>query len=104
MDGWMDGWTDGRMDGWIDAWVGWRRPNQMPGRMDALQTMVSVNFRRFAGDFHSVAKQASFGIAFWLKNGSQIEAESGSKPCFADVLFEHAFWKVKTSISGGPLT
>ena len=37
-----------------------RRPNHMPSHLDALQTMGSVNFRRGAGNFHSVAKRASF--------------------------------------------
>ena len=40
-----------------------RRPNHMPSRMDALQTMGSVDFRRLLGSLHSVAKQASFDIA-----------------------------------------
>ena len=53
------------MDGWMDRWMhGWSRPNHMPSHLDALQSMSSVNFRRFAGGFHSVAKQASFSIAF----------------------------------------
>ena len=50
------------MDGWMD---GWSRPNHMPSHLDALQTMISVSFRRGPGYFHSVAKQASFSIAFW---------------------------------------
>ena len=59
MDGWMDG-LDGWMDGWMD---GWSRPNHMPSRLDALQTMHPVNFRRLVGGSQSVAKQASFNIA-----------------------------------------
>ena len=43
---------------------GWRRPNHMRSHMDASQAMPPVNLRRFVGDFHSVAKQASFGVAF----------------------------------------
>ena len=41
-----------------------RRPNHMRSHMDALQTMTPVNFRRFLGEAHSVAKQASrrFGL------------------------------------------
>ena len=50
------------MDGWMD---GWRRPNHMPGHLDALQTTTSVAFRRLARELHSVAKQASFSVAFW---------------------------------------
>ena len=43
---------------------GWSRPNHMPSHLDALQTPVPVNLRRFAGEFHSVAKHASFRVAF----------------------------------------
>ena len=43
----------------------WSRPNHMPSHLDALQTPTPVNLRRFPCDFHSVAKQASFRIAFW---------------------------------------
>ena len=57
MDGWMDGWMDGSMDGW-------RRPNHMHSRLDALQTMPSVEFRRGPGGFHSVAKPDAFKTPF----------------------------------------
>ena len=50
------------MDGWMD---GWRRPNHMRSHLDALQTPAPVDFRRFAGEVHSIAKQASFSVAFW---------------------------------------
>ena len=39
------------------------RPNHMPSHLDALQTTSSVNLRRFVGNFHSVAKQASLSVA-----------------------------------------
>ena len=66
MDGQMDGWTDGRTDRWMDGWMdGWSRPNHMPSRFDALQTPGPVNFRRFPNKLHSVAKRASFYVAFW---------------------------------------
>ena len=35
----------------------------MPSQLDALQTPIPVDFRRLAGGFHSVTKQASFDIA-----------------------------------------
>ena len=35
----------------------------MPSRLDALQTTTSVDLRRFVGNFHNVAQQASFNIA-----------------------------------------
>ena len=41
-----------------------RRPNHMHSHLDALQVMLPVNFRRGPQDFHSVAKQAAFYIAF----------------------------------------
>ena len=42
----------------------WRRPNHMRSHMDALQRMRPVGFRRLPGGLHSVAKQASFCVAF----------------------------------------
>ena len=44
---------------------GWSRPNHMPSHLDALQTPGPVNLRRFPGGLHSVAKRASFRVAFW---------------------------------------
>ena len=69
-----------------------RRPNHMHSHLDALQAMTPVNFRRLPRDFHSVAKQASFYVAFgtdfqgfwkpkWLPN-SIFEA------LFFDVIFQ----------------
>ena len=43
----------------------WSRPNHMPSHLDAVQTTPPVDFRRFPGGLHSVAKQASFYFAFW---------------------------------------
>ena len=77
---------------------GWRRPNHMHSHLDALQTMPSVNFRRGAGDFHSVAEQAPFNIAlqgvlwgfrkglrrFWEAN---MEAKIDFFVVFSDVFF-----------------
>ena len=41
-----------------------RRPNHMHSHLDALQAMAPVAFRRGASEVHSVAKWASFYIAF----------------------------------------
>ena len=41
-----------------------RRPNHMHSHLDALQAMGPVAFRRVASEVHSVAKRASFYIAF----------------------------------------
>ena len=43
-----------------------RRPNHMHSHLDALQAMGPVSFRRVPHDFHSVAQQASFYIAFGI--------------------------------------
>ena len=40
------------------------RPNHMRSLLDALQTLRPVNLRRLPSGFHSVAKQASFCVAF----------------------------------------
>ena len=86
---------DGCMDGWMD---GWRRPNHMNSHLDALQTMRSVNFRRGAGDFHSVAKRASFCVAlrtnfegFWIDFRTFWEAKMEAKTDFWEVFFQCFF-------------
>ena len=74
---------------------GWSRPNHMPSHLDALQSMSSANLRRLAGDFHSVAKQASFSIAFWSNFGGFGRPKSMPKfdfrAIFSDVIFEQNF-------------
>ena len=42
-----------------------RRPNHMRSQIGSPKAMPPVDLRRLAGGFHSVAKQASFNIAFW---------------------------------------
>ena len=83
-----------------------RRPNHMHSHLDALQAMPPVNFRRLASDFHSVAKQASFYIAFgtdlqgfffvflrcWGDFGGFGEAKMRPKIDFWDVFFSMFFW------------
>ena len=44
---------------------GWRRPNHMRSQIGGPKAMPPVDLRRFPGEIHSVAKQASFNIAFW---------------------------------------
>ena len=98
--------TEGKsMDGWMD---GWRRPNHMPSHLDALQTPTPVNLRRFARDFHSVAKQASFSIAlrsdfggFWSDFRRFWEANMEAKIDFSELFFDVFFECVFVSISGG---
>ena len=40
------------------------RPNHMLSLRDSLQTLISVDLRRLARRFHSIAKQASLSVAF----------------------------------------
>ena len=67
----------------------------MRSPLDALQTPPPVDFRRLPGEFHSVAKQASFNIAF------RVDLEGFGRPksmpkcdfraIFSDVIFERNF-------------
>ena len=41
----------------------------MPSQIGGPKVMAPVDFRRLAGGFHNVAKQASFSIAFWSNVG-----------------------------------
>merc|ERR1712078_920399 len=104
MDGWMDAWLDRWMDGRMD---GWSRPNHMPSHLDGLQTMPPVDFRRFAGGLHSVAKQASFRVAFRSVFGGfwkQKWMPKSDSRAFFSMLFLNAFfhrdlinfWKLQT--------
>ena len=67
----------------------------MRSPLDALQTPAPVNLRRLAGEFHSVAKQASFSIAFWSNFGGFGKPKSMPKFAlrvfFSDVDFEPKF-------------
>ena len=72
-----------------------RRPNHMHSHLDALQAMAPVSLRRLPRDFHSVAKQPSFYIAFgahfqgfWEVLGSQLGGENRFLKDFFDVFFE----------------
>ena len=67
----------------------------MRSLLDALQTPGPVNLRRGRGDFHSVAKQASFYIAFGIDLEGFGEPKSMPKfdfrAIFSDVIFEQNF-------------
>ena len=80
---------------------GWRRPNHMRSPLDALQTPIPVDFRRFPRDFHSVAKQASFRVAlwsdfsrFWSDFERFWEAKMDAKIDFLDVLLQVFFGRI----------
>ena len=92
---------------------GWRRPNHMRSQMDGLQTPTPVTLRRVAGDFHSVARQASFNVAFW-SDFSRFwsdferfwEAKIDAKTNFLEVIFR-CFFRVRFCMDfllffGGP--
>ena len=81
------------------------RPNHMPSHLDAIQTMISVDFRRLVGSFHSVAKQASFRVAlrtdfrgFWSDLGRVWEAKIDAKIDFQAIFFRCFFQYVFASI------
>ena len=76
-----------------------RRPNHMCSHLNALQAMVPVDFRQGARDSHSVAKQASFNIAFG------IDFQGFWKPKWSPKSDENAenrtgFWMVSGSAPG----
>ena len=77
-----------------------RRPNHMRSLLDALQTPGPVNFRRGAGELHSVAKQASFNIAFWSNFGGFGRPKSMPKFDFRASFFDVVFECVLTSKFG----
>ena len=68
------------------------RPNHMQSQFRSPEVASPDGFRRLAGDFHSVAKQALFNIAFWSNFGGFGEPKSMPKfdfrAIFSDVIFE----------------
>ena len=70
---------------------GWSRPNHMPSHLDALQTMISVDLRRLWREFHSVAKQASFYVAFWTNFGGFSRPKRTPKSTFGELFFDAFF-------------
>ena len=69
-----------------------RRPNHMHSHIGSPKAMPPVNFRRAWGEFHSVAKQASFNIAFGSNFDGFGKAKSMPKfdfgAIFSDVIFQ----------------
>ena len=85
-----------------------RRPNHMHSHLDALQAMAPVSFRRGPSDSHSVAKRASFYIAFGrdfcgfrIDFGRFGEAKWKAKSIFWRFFFDVFFECVLASIWGG---
>ena len=61
-----------------------------------------VAFRRVARDLHSVAKQASFDVAFRVDFGSENCPKIDEISSFGALRFASAFRAEKSLISGGP--
>ena len=87
---------------------GWSRPNHMPSHLDAIQSMISVNFRRFPGDLHSVAKQALLKTLFfrvparsWSDFRRFWDAKMEVKINFGEFFFWCFFDCVLASLSNG---
>ena len=64
----------------------------MRSQIGGPKAMGPVGLRRLPGGFHSVAKQASFSIAFWSNFGGLGKPKSMPKfdfrAFFSDVIFE----------------
>ena len=60
----------------------------MRSNLDAQQAMASVNFRRLPRHSHSVAKQASFRVAFGSDLGTFLEAKMDATTRFLSIFFE----------------
>ena len=69
----------------------------MRSPLDALQTLRPDDFRRFARGLHSVAKQASFNIAFWSHFNGFGKPKSMPKFDFRAFFFDVIFESVLTS-------
>ena len=89
------------MDGWMD---GWRRPNHMRSQIGGPKAMGPVNLRRLAGEFHSVAKQASFEapifgvpVRFWSDFGRLSETKMEPRIDFLDA-FLQSFFRMRFGI------
>ena len=79
----------------------------MRSHLDAQQAVTPVDLRRFAGGFHSVAKQASFNVAlwsdfsrFWSDFELFWEANMDAKTDFLEVTFR-CFFRMRRGIDFG---
>ena len=77
----------------------------MRNLFDNPKAMAPVDFRRLAGDFHSVAKQASFETPFvrvpswfWRDFGRVLEVQMGVKIYFWEVFRDALAERVVESI------
>ena len=77
------------------------RPNHMSNPIDSPKAPRPANFRRFAGDLHSVVKQTPFRIAFRLEFGGQNGPKIDEISSFGALRFTSAFQAAKLVIFGG---
>ena len=73
----------------------------MSSQIDSLKPPVLANLGRGAGEFHSVAKQAPFRIAFRVDFGGQNHPKIDEISSFGAFRFAFAFWDAKLMIFGG---
>ena len=73
----------------------------MNSQIDSPKPLVLANLGRGAGDFHSVAKQAPFRIAFRLEFGGQNGPKIDEISSFGALRFTSEFQAAKLVIFGG---
>ena len=78
-----------------------RRPNHLRSQIGSPKSVRSVSLRWLAGDFHRVAKQTPFRIAFRLEFGGQNGPKIDEISSFGAIRFTSAFQVAKLVISGG---
>ena len=72
----------------------------MSNQIDSPKAPTLAELRRFPGDFHSVAKQAPFRIAFRVDFGSQNDPKIDEISNFRAFRFAFAFRDAKFMIFG----
>ncbi len=73
----------------------------MSNQIDSPKDPVLADSGRFPGDFHSVAKQSPFRIAFRLDFGLQNGPKINEISSFGALCFASAFWDAKLMNFGG---
>ena len=79
-----------------------RRPNHLRSQIGSPKVLRPVGLRRLPSDFHSVAKQAPFRIAFRVDFGSENGPKIDEISSFGALRFASAFRAEKSLISRGP--
>ena len=72
----------------------------MSNQIDSPKAPRLANFRRLAGGFHSVAKQAPFRIAFRVDFGCQNGPKIDEISSFGALYFPSLFWVANLMIFG----